>query len=233
MTAQFVTADRFHPNILDKLGIKVNGGNHQEPVRRRKEVLFSFSRLPESELDLRGCGPLFLPFRCLGEKGGTVLNGTNHRLNVSNGAVKVVECRGAEPFPGLLRPTRRGEFATKRWLLRPSRPPRATRNRQRAADRHTSACIAITPIRSGPIAVPSPSALNRTGATTDLERPALINSPAPPPPPAVRRNSPDCRHASGRLRKSRTQAADRSQGRHGNYEGPIPWAGEEDPSVVG
>jgi hypothetical protein len=40
MTAQFVTVDRFHANILDKLGIKVNGGNHEEPVRRRKEVLF-------------------------------------------------------------------------------------------------------------------------------------------------------------------------------------------------
>src|SRR5262245_44420382 len=101
MTAQFVTANRFHPNILDKLGIKVNGGNHQEPVRRRKEVLFSFSRLPESELDLRGCGPLFLPFRCLGEKGERCLTGRT-RLNVSNGAVKVVECRGGEAVSWLL-----------------------------------------------------------------------------------------------------------------------------------
>ena len=34
----------------------------------------------------------------LGDKGGTVLNGTNHRLTCLTGAVKVVECRGRSRF---------------------------------------------------------------------------------------------------------------------------------------
>jgi hypothetical protein len=49
-------------------------------------------------------------------------------------------------------------FASKRCLLRTSRPTRPSRECQSASDRHASACIAITPICSGPIDVPSTDA---------------------------------------------------------------------------